>query len=418
MLGNNQNSQVETQTEQTETFLGQSFLVSFTLEAELQIHSSEGQLLDTEAVLSKLKSNRKLNREIAIVWLPTQKVVMTEVLVPGKRKAHWLAALPFTLEEGLSEPIESYHFVPYHRTSEGVVSVAIVSHEDMIQWQRILESHGLVHVQLVPDCFRLENLNGDLAENSLHWSLYQQADQVLVRTSAYQGFSTHDSWYDALKEHVLSRRLLLVEENTNGIEESWLESKTLLSSHAQNLAAVRGLSLSQLGYKTQASDERQWYEWRWVAMLLLIISGVFLTSQIFQTQQINDEVAYTKQKNIELFKTLFPEVKRIVNIKSQTLTYLKQQAGSGDDSRYLMPILQTIEPWFNQVKTVKIEQLQWQKNKPKQIMVLTVSAPNSKDLEQIITLAKAQKSSQFVLSLTVKNVTADGAQGVIYVDAN
>lgn len=89
----------------------------------------------------------------------------------------------------------------------------------------------------------------------------------------------------------------------------------------------------------------------------------------------------------------------------------------------LMPILQQIEPWFNQVKSVKIEELQWRQSGKPHALMLTVSAPSAAALQKVISLSQEQKKPGLVktnitLSLKLKNVNANGAEGVIYVDAN
>lgn len=415
MLGSNQN---KSEIQQTDGILANSLVASISLQGELQIHNVEGKLLNAEDVISKLTASRRLNRELAIVWLPTQKLVMTEAIVPGKRKAHWMAALPYALEEGLSEPVESYHFVPYNRTNAGLVSLAAASHEDMKNWKRIIESAGLGYAQLVPDCFRLQNNNGEVAEGSHVWTLFQQGSTVLVRTSAYQGLAGNSDWYHAIKEQALNQRYMKDLQAVTDIKEVTVKASDLLSSHSQNLPKVLSLSLSQYAYKTRSGNESKWYEWRWVAVLIFIVVGLYLTNQVMQTQQLKDQVDYTQQKNTELFKVMFPEAKRIVNIKSQTLMYLKRQAEGSGEALYLMPILQQVEPWFSQAKTVKVEQLQWHRDKKQKPLELTVTATNTKELENIIELSNAQNNRSVKLSLSLKNVNADGAQGVIYVDAN
>ncbi|WP_321325771.1 type II secretion system protein GspL [Thiomicrorhabdus sp.] len=415
MLGKNHS---QTEIQQTDGILANSLVASISLQGELQIQTIDGQLLKTEEVISKLKSSRRLAKEIAIVWLPTQKIVMTEVTVPGKRKAHWMAALPFSLEESLAESIENYHVVAYHRTTEGLVSVAIATHEDMKNWKRVVESFGLQHVQLIPNCFRLENSNGELAQDSQAWTIYHQGECVLVRTSGYQGFAGNTNWYVAIKEQALNNLFLKKQQADAHIDETTVTDQDLLTSHSQNLAKVLPLSLSQSAYKSNASEKGHWYEWRWIGVLFLVTIVLYLGMQMLQTHQLQKQAAYVSQQNTKLFKVMFPQAKRIVNIKSQALTYLKQSAEGDKEIQFLMPILQQIEPWFNQAKTVKVEQLQWQSDKKQKALAITVSAPSSKEIERLISLQKESKNSEYTMTLNLKNVTAEGAEGVIYVDAN
>lgn len=405
-----------------------SLIASISAKGELHINTAQGQLLDTEETISSLKSSRRLTREIAVVWVPTQKVLMTQIVVPGKRKAHWLAGLPYALEEGLSEPVESYHFVPFDRNAAGVVSVAIVSHDDMQLWKKLQDTYGLSHAALIADCFRIsedEKLSFIHSEESVQkakqWGLCDVDGVLLVRTGLYQGFAANPEWYEVIKGQFLHAKHGSISKAEKIIREVKVPSEKLLASHSQNLSKLNKLSLNLFEYKNSATNKTAWYEWRWVGVLGLLLAVVYLSIQVIETKKIEKQVAYTQEKTTELFKKLLPNTKRIVNIKSQTLTYLGKQAGSSTDSLYLMPLLLKVEPWFNQVKTVKVEQLQWQANSKDQPLVLTVSAPSSADLQKVISLSKAQLNGTkgaVSLNLTLKNVSATGSQGVIYVNAN
>lgn len=411
--------------QQSETLGLDSLVASIGLDGELHITRLDGSALNTEEVLVKLKSGRRLNREIAIVWVPTEKVVMTDVMVPGKRKALWMAALPYALEEGLSEAVEHYHFVPYYRSAEGRVSVAIASHEDMKNWKRVIESYGLGHVHLVADCFRIQDNN---ATNDLIWHRLKEGNRCLVKVDVFHGFACNQAWYETLKGQMLNAS----ETPASSITEIEVNPTSLLSSHIQAVPMVLKQSLSQLAYKANVSSNGSWYAWRWVGVLALGIMLVFLATTMLETQKLQQQTIYTKQKTTELFKTLFPENKRIVNIKSQTLTYLKQQGSTANEGAKLVSILQQVEPWFNQVKSVKVEKMQWQQSGHSKGLSLMVSAPSSADLQKVIALSKKQAGlqnnnqpglvgSEFAkvsMRLTLKNVTAKGAQGVIYVNAN
>lgn len=416
-MGHSQNKS-ELQPADADGILSNSLVVSFSLKGELLVHSQNGQQLKAEEVIAKLSSSHRLAKEIAIVWVPTQKIVMTEVIVPGKRKVHWMAALPFALEESLAESIESYHIVHYHRAQDGLMSVAVASHEDMKNWKRVLESFGLQHAQLVPDCFRLENKNGELAEDSQNWAVYQQDNCMVVRTSAYQGFAGNADWYQAIKGQAVHQHYLKNKEMDFEINETKVDEPSLLTSHAQNLIKVLPLSLSQLAYKTNASQKGSWYEWRWVAGLAVITLGVYLVTQVIQTQQLQQQATYVQAQNTHLFKAMFPQAQRIVNIKSQALTYLKQTNKTATDTKSVMAVLQVIEPWFNQAKTVTVEQLQWQADKKQKALTLNVTAPSSKELEQVISLYKESNNRQVTMTLSLKSVSNEEAKGVIYVDAN
>lgn len=408
----NSNLQQSTQNVPFDGFLTNRLVARITLQGDLVLQDSDGKTLNAEATLSQLKANRRLSREIAIVWVPTQKVIMTDVLVPGKRKAHWMAALPYALEEALSDAVENYHFVAFNRSADDQVSVAVVNHDDMRNWQLLVESYGLKHVQLVPDCFRIPAV---VSENELQvaWGVQNEQDQVLARTGINQGFAAQSAWYPAIKQQFLTGM------QGRAVDEQSVPE--LLSSSQQNLAQVMKLSLSQGSYKAAGSGGGSWYQWRWVAIMAGLVFGLLLAMQIVATQQLKQQSQYTQKQSEALFKKMFPETKRIVNIKSQTITKLRQTSGEQQELVKVVPMLQIIEPWFNQVKAVKVTELRWNQASQNEPLMLSVSAAKSTDLQRIIELSKQKQGadlSSVQLSLKLNNVTSELAEGVIYVRAN
>ena len=113
---------------------------------------------------------------------------------------------------------------------------------------------------------------------------------------------------------------------------------------------------------------------------------------------------------------MFPETKRIVNIKSQTLTKLRQADTQSHEGQSLMPLLQRLEAVLVKQPKVKLLELSWNPKKT-DALELQVEAPVSADLERLIK-ASQQASANLKLRLRLKNVTSERAEGVIYVDAN
>jgi len=410
---------------QFDALMSNRLVARFDLQGELHLESVEGDVLDKETVLKQLKQQNRLQKELSVIWVPSQQVLITDVVVPGKRKAHWMAALPYALEETLTESVDDYHIVVLNRDAQDKVCAAVVSLEDMDKWQKQLSDYGLTHALLVPDCFRLPyQIIGQTGEvDTLHgeklWAVASiataEGNLQLVRTSVYQGFVADDDWYPVLKQQFLAG-YNLGHSHPVQIKEQPINRQALLSSAQANLSVLTNLSLSQGDYKPISQSKNLWYEWRWTAALVTVLLVVWMANQFIQAQQLNQQAEYTAQQTEVLFKKLFPETKRIVNIKAQTLTKLKGGVTENGQGIELMPVLQTIEPWFAKNKNVKLIELSWTQGNAKHL-TLQVRAPKSVDLERIVALSK-ETNSKLVLSLELKNVTSDLAEGVIYVDAN
>jgi len=393
--------------------------VAISLQGDLVLTSSKGDVLPLDSTLEELKASQKLKKQIAIVWLPTEKVILTKLDVPGKSRKHWQAALPFVAEESLIEPIENYHFTIYNRENN-ITDVAITTHQDMQNWQASLEQHGLSHALLVPDCFRIP-----LEQNHTDW-IWQVAtdsknhvERLITRTSHYEGFATNPELFNHIKQLKQSEADADADE-TNDLETQSIPPSKLLNSHSEVINQVAKLNLNQGAYKPNITNGSDWLAWKWFALLVVLSIGVLLANQIIQTQKIKSQAEYTKQKNVELFKKMFPETKRIVNIKSQATSKLKQvTANTSNNNASIATVMNQINSVFQQVKNVTLTELEWRGGKAsdgKKLVKLTVSAPSSKDIQQLAKQAEKQPSIKF--NVTLKTVNSKQAEGVIYVDAN
>lgn len=83
--------------------------------------------------------------------VPGEWVTTHQVSLPAKTRKQFTAALPYALEESISEDVENMHFVyPSWKPGEPC-NVSVVSKAKMLQWQALANDHRLPIQQLVPD---------------------------------------------------------------------------------------------------------------------------------------------------------------------------------------------------------------------------------------------------------------------------
>jgi len=385
------------------TMSGQ-LVAKFDLQGNLVLSHLEGQLLNLTQTLATLKQERTLNKELAVVWVPTQQVLISQVNVPGKRKAHWQAALPFSLEEGLTQSVDDYHIVAYDRNEHDEVSAAAVNLHRMKMWTDKLAELGLNQAQLVPDCFRIPFEK----ESEPTWLVYQQ-ESMLARTGLFQGFAASQSWYTVVKQQAQQHQAL-------PISEHMVVSNALLCSSRQDAVMVAKQSLSQGEYGVASETSEGWMQWRGVMVLSALLVVVWLGMQVMHNQQVLQQADSIKAQTETLFKNLFPNTKRIVNIKAQTMSKLRQGGEGSQQVETLTPLLHAIEPWFANNQRVKLVELTWNRAKVDSL-TLQVQAPKSVDIENLVKRSE-KPNSTVTMRLTLKNVTNQLAEGVIYVSAN
>jgi general secretion pathway protein L len=83
--------------------------------------------------------------------VPGEWVTSHKVGLPAKSKKQFSAALPYALEESISEDVDNMHFVCPSWKANAECQVLVVSKAKMRQWQEIATQHRLPIEQLVPE---------------------------------------------------------------------------------------------------------------------------------------------------------------------------------------------------------------------------------------------------------------------------
>jgi general secretion pathway protein L len=412
------NKQNENRPLETTALALNNLTARFNLAGELIIENAKGQVLETEESLAQLTKQGHLKNVLATVWVPSQLVVLTEVFVPGKRKSDWMAALPYTLEESLSEPVEHLHFVALNRNKEGVVSVAIVAHQWMTQWIETLQSLGLIHVQLVSECFRVPvadkpalNEADSIEHVNQNWNVIAKAGTLFIRSDLYSGFS--------VREPCLAPFVSAIEQTGQTVMLNYLNEKHLLNSQLDTDQSISQLTLRTQDYQAQSKNRKYWQDWRWTTLFagLILITSLLATWQ--KTQTLSEQTQQYQAQTEQLFKEMFPDVKRIVNIKMQTQTRLNNQQGGGQKNNHsLVALLQAVEPLFKAEPSIKMNRLQWKMNRQGGLLSITVSAQHTQQLQTLVSMGQQQRSARAInIELELKNVSPNLVEGVFHVTA-
>lgn len=352
---------------------------------------------DLEGRLHGALETGQSSKTIKWVWVPTEQVLLTSAFVPGKKSSEWRAALPFVLEERLTQPVESLHFAVYHRETEpdelGHTHVAVVSKLQMQQWLDELKAYELEHVALIPSCFQLAYQN----ESTPVWYYRQQEGHRLMRTGPFSG---------GLVSETLAEQLITLEQVTQP-DLVWHPA----FASEQSLTQLKVFDLRQGDYKPIAEENPHWKKWRGVVFLIVLMAIVGLGHTVWQTHQAEKEAKILQQQTQALFKKMFPKTKRIVNIRAQTKTHLKGHDGVSltDGPALLMKKLESKLVPFVKQKQIEFISASWRKQK----LVVVVKAKDTTRLEKMV--ADAQPIFQGKIELKLKNVTSQNVEAEIHV---
>jgi len=320
-------------------------------------------------------------------------------------------ALPYALEESLSEPVESLHFVALNRDADGEVSVAITSKERMQSWVEQLQSIGLAHAWLVADCFQVSVAQNPSENTEQAWSVCQQLipDQVpryIVRTSEFSGFAGSESWFEQVK-HIQQRQ-----QPDLAIENIRALSGTCQSSQSTNRKPCQVFNLRTGKFQVSSQESVLLSLWKWPLILFGLLIVVYLLGVSIQTQQHSQQVEAYQTQTEALFKQRFPDVKRIVNIQTQAKTAFAKEGSQLEPGVGPSQLAKKVESVFKKYPTVKIQRLDWKDSSAK--LAIRMQAPQVSALQNLAKEVKTIQSSE----LKVSNVSQTLAEGVLYVDAN
>ena len=283
------------------------------------------------------------------VFVPGTAVMLTEVNIPSRDAAHLRKALPFMIEEQLAGDLRQTHLaVAPQRHGDGV-PVAVVSHGQMISWLEALHAANLSPVAVIPeqlllprepgsifvhihgdralvrlgDCrgvvLELENLITILEVSVTHRAM--PCSRIEISTCA--GVVADEEQADVLGA-AIAKRLDRPVRRTN-YTESLVE---LLAFAARGPHAV--LNLCQGGYRVDARGGETGTPWRitWIAAAASVL--VFVLCCLVSGALMERQARNTHEEAIALFRSMFPDERRIVNLRRQAegrITAAKSTSG-------------------------------------------------------------------------------------------
>lgn len=191
-------------------------------------------------------------------------------------------------------------------------------------------------------------------------TLSGRMQQQLGRTRSQQEYQ-QALWYSASAESLALSALSLSLKNEKRVhlEQPWASGPRFfplpqgqiavtlrdaqacfnLNALAQPTTASRPLAVQQLIALITRLDvpayRKQWARWRVMILPILLILVALAVERGVTLWSVSEQVAQSRTQAEEQFLTLFPEQKRIVNLRSQVTMALKKYRPQADDTRLL-----------------------------------------------------------------------------------
>ena len=277
-----------------------------------------------------------------VVLVSSLDSLITDVVLPTQNRKKMLQALPYALEDELISDIESLHFALGDKIADNKVVAAIVSQDTMRELQTRLVSAGLVADYVIPEALALPSVDDG-------WSVLLTPNRALIKQNAFMGFAS-----DAVNARTFVELALKEAEDSapqkisvwrNGEDAAHVDfsldadleltvhdcdKEGLLSVIAQHgFDPKKAINLLQGDYSRRERMGKVFRPWRVAAALagiwfimklgMVISEGVVLSNQ---NEKLRSQVE-------EIYKTTFPDTKKIVNPRVQMERKLAELRGDG-----------------------------------------------------------------------------------------
>ena len=319
-----------------------------------------------------------------ILLVPTRDVLLTQTLLPTTNARQMRQALPFALEESLVGELEDQHFVWQTRPDSEELDVAVIERARLKEWMHTLRQHKLKAKAILPDVF------------ALPWSdniptIWQRDGQVWVRNGAVSGFSCPADAAPLLISLAFAEddqtRSAHVYTDTSTDWESGLH---IIPDRTSNLLLQRslqdamGLNLLN-GYQDESmsSFNRHWKRWRPAAIAAVLALGITVGVEGMQTSHLSSELHRVEQRNLDLFKEIFPGVSDISaqDVRSRVKSELRKLEGNGAvaGKSSPLPFMSKVAQIFQQQNTLKVTEIRTRSGK----LTIVFEAPDLQVLDQL-----------------------------------
>ncbi|EDV7203279.1 type II secretion system protein GspL [Salmonella enterica subsp. enterica serovar Bredeney] len=273
-------------------------------------------------------------------WLQTDVI---RLYIPGEWISVWLAELPDVprrqiptilpalLEEELSQNIDELHFAAL-KVDLHQATVAVIHQQHMhniVQW---LQENGITRATVAPDWMSIPcgYMAGD-------------AQRVICRIDECRGWSAG---------RALAPVMFLAQHN----EQASPLSLTVVGVAPEEISVWSGADAERLaitvlpaittcgepagnlltgGWQPRVSYRKQWARWRVMILPVLLILVALAVERGVMLWSISEQVAQSRTQAEKQFLTLFPEQKRVVNLRSQVTMALKKYRPQDDDASLL-----------------------------------------------------------------------------------
>ncbi len=296
-----------------------------------------------------------------VVLLAGEDVLLTRVTLPGQKQRQIRQALPFLVEEFIAEDPEDIHVVLGPSQPDGTNAAAVIRRDLLRFWMEALAKEDLY-----PDLVIPEPLFVPMSEGTVG-SLVVDEGRCYLRTGPYSAMALErDTLRESLRiclpvasnKHKERNKLAcwtstggsgdeqLIMELGQAIAPTQIRQMPFEQSHlrlfAESFSTMRE-SASQLNLLQDEfeSDRRRSATRTMLVRVATLLLVVFFTQVVFdlgRTAWLRNQAASWDQEAEAVYRELFPQDRRLINLRTQMENHLARmrETGSANDFLALM----------------------------------------------------------------------------------
>jgi len=278
-------------------------------------------------------------RKLTVI-LPAEAVSLFSVTVAGNA-SRAVKAIPFALEEMVSQDIEDLHFAVGDRQSGDTYPVAVVAQALMQKLQQRFAEVGLRPVAMRAEAQALPRFQ----EDDAGWTALSDGDRVLVRIDDFSGYAIDRSSAEVLLGQSLEEAaddppagmvLFTTDEaelslDTVALDVEQRPCDDVLKLLARGVHNSPAINILQGDYSFKQQFDRAWRPWRPAIALAAALVIAVGAGKFMEYRAVASELAEQNAQMEDILRRTFPSIRRVVNPRKQMQSELKKLGAGGGD---------------------------------------------------------------------------------------
>ena len=335
-----------------------------------------------------------------VALAPSTQILLAEPELPPGSGLKLARAVPFALEEHLTEDIDQLCFAVGRRRPTGGTPVAAVSRTVLQGWLSDMHAAGLEPLAIYPDISLMP-------ENPSQTVLWLEKDRLAVRRPGAMPFAVELSPVGealvvagVIADPLDTAAELKVPENAvlYITREDWARSQLeferlgekfdslkvqllpdgALPWLARGLDAGDAVNLLQGEFARTSDFGARWRQWRTAAVLASILLAVHIGAQALQIRQARHETAALDEQIAGIFSAAMP-AEQLQDARRQMQSRLDRIRKSGASPEYFLRTLQALSGAMAVTPKTEIDALSYREDS----VDIKVSAPSLASLSQL-----------------------------------